>query len=84
MSIDAQESITSSRTSGFFEKSASITQLRQESRTYLSPPLWVKRHPSPGPMLLCGRIVTVVGFRLAFFLRILKPTEFAPEVHIFA
>ena len=31
-------------------------------RAYLCPPFWAKRHPSPGPMLLCGRIAPVLGF----------------------
>ena len=70
MCIDAPESITNSRSSGFVEEGAGITQ--------------ASAHPLPSPMRLRERIAPDSGFRLAFFPRILESTEFAPEVHIFA
>ena len=59
-------------------------RLRQESRVYLVPPVWVCGPPLASPIRLCGRVALVLEFRLAFFPRIWEPTEVAPEVHIFA
>ena len=61
-----------------------LRRLRQESRVYLVPPVWVCGPPLASPIRLCGRVALVLEFRLAFFPRIWEPTEVAPEVHIFA
>ena len=79
MCIDAPESTTISRSSGFCEKGAGITHASVGEQDAAS-----SSHFSPSPMVLCGCIFLAAKYHPVFFPRILAHTNSAPEVHTFA
>ena len=56
----------------------------RKSRTYLLTPFLSLQTSFARSLASLRRVAPLLGFRLAFFPRILEPTEFAPEVHISA
>ena len=71
MCIDALESTTNVRSSGFSTRVLVLPKHRWESRTWPCPLLRAYRHFCQIPMLLCERIVLVAKFPGVFYPQIL-------------